>query len=456
MSTVLSKLPELYSAALSSMHTASPFGTQQTSAIRLWLSMSATGLLLCNKMVRSFVMGQMDDWSVRVASGVVQNYGGGLGTDESFDEAVNAINLHNGSLAMATDFRLEEEWKKDGDDVLYARASFLSPIGDYLHHHENVRRVQVQIVIPARLKSLDNVLKLGRESGNDQRILIQLPATGDEGFAVRRYLLAKPLARDHGIVSIIVQLPFYGARRRPEQSSYTLYEVDDTPKQSLAAVMETNALLNWLTRDPNNFTGKLGVTGVSFGGSMSGLSSVMMDSQNISKIAIIAHIPANSPDDAYVLGALSHTISFDRLAPKTSISAESRAEAYARGKEKVHSLLKTMDIARGARDLRQILLNNQQGLPPPSTSLIPTDRDADVPALDAGKVKEIRRVFIQLSGLHDAYIPPIRWRPFYEHISQIPGTVHSELIELEGGHCTGVLVHFPKYYDAILRAFSLL
>lgn len=423
-------------------------------ALKLWIGASAAGLLLCNRMVRSYWMGLMDDMSVRMASGVVENYGGGLGSDESFHDAVNAINLHNGSLAMASDFRLEEEWQHDGDDVLYARATFLSPIGDYLHHHENIRRVQVQIVIPASMKSLDDVLKAGREPNNNQRILIQLPATGDEGFFIRRFLLAKPLARDHGIVSIIVQLPFYGLRRRPEQSSYTLYEVDDMPKQSLAAVMETNAILNWLTRDPNRFQGKLGVTGVSFGGSMTGLSSVMMDGQNISRIAIIAHIPANSPDDAYVLGALSHTIAFNRLAPTLSNAVST--DAYARGKQKVHELLYTMDIARGAKDLRQILFCNKNQVPPPETSLLPTSHDADIPLIDHRKVKEIRRVFIQLSGLHDAYIPPIRWRRFYKHVSQIPGTVHAELIELEGGHCTGVLLHFPKYYDAILRGFALL
>lgn len=447
MTTIFSKFPELLQLGLPA---------ESMSALKLWLAASGVGLWFCNRMLRSYCLGLMDDMSVRAGSGVIVNFGGGLGTDESFHEAVDAINLQNGSLAMASDFRLEEEWQNDGNDVLFAKASFLSPIGDYLHHHENVRRVQVQVVIPARLKSLADILAAGRIPNNDLRILIQLPATGDEGFFVRRMLLAKPLARDHNIVSFIVQLPFYGERRRPEQSSYTLYEVDDTPKQSLAAVMETNALLNWLTREPNSFQGKIGITGVSFGGSMSALSSVVMDGQNISRVAIISHIPANSPDDAYVLGALSHTVRFHHLAPPLNDGETSPKCEYERGKDKVHELMYTMDIARGAKDLRRIFEHRKQGLPPPVTSLLPTSRDDDIPAMDVSRVKEIRRVFIQLSGMHDAYIPPIRWRRFYKHVSKIPGTVHTELIELEGGHCTGVLLHFPKYYDAILRAFELL
>lgn len=428
------------------------------AALKLWLAASGAGLWLCNRYWRSYWMGLMDDLSVRVGSGVIVNYGGGLGTDQSFHEAVNAINLQNGHLALAADFRLEEDWQKDGDDVLFARASFLSPIGDYLHHHENVRRVNVQVVIPAKMKSMANILEMGRIPGNDARVLIQIPATGDEGFYIRHMLLAKPLARDHNIVSFILQLPYYGERRRPEQTSYTLYEVDDTPKQCLAAVMETNALINWLTRAPNSFQGKIGITGVSFGASMAGLSSVVLDGENVPRIAVISHMPANSPDDAYVLGSLAHTVRFQTLAPPQSETDGqiSKTSDYERGKQKVHELLYTMDIARGAKDLRIILQNNHRGLPSPLTSLLPIPEDSDIPVMDPSRVKEIRRVFIQLSGLHDAYIPPIRWKRFYKHVSQIPGTVHTELVELDGGHCTGVLVHFPKYYDAILRAFSLL
>lgn len=421
-------------------------------AAALWLGTSAA-TFAANKLYsnRSRLMGLIDDYSVILSSVKIVNFSGGVGSDEVFHEALNAINLENGHKAMAENVVIGE-WTTTGS-ISCARATFLSPIADYLQDHDHVRRVQVEIVVPAHL-TFEKVI------ADKLPILIQLPATGDEGFSLRRRFVAKPLAEKLNMTSIIVQLPYYGSRRLPlENPSYALHQVEDTPKHSLAAVMEANALVNWLTRDLG-FKGKLGITGVSFGGSMAALASEVLSAENVSSIAIISHIPANSPDDAYVAGALSLSVPWPTLSSRYQ-SHKDTVPAHvlaAEGKERVHQLLRTMDIASGAVDLKNLLDWIQSD---PANGSV--ERRALAPLSSVlrntsftGTIAPIRRVFIQLSGLHDGYIPKAQSDHFYEQVSKIPGTVYAEKVDMTGGHCTAVLYHLPRYIEAIERAFRIL
>ena len=48
-------------------------------------------------------------------------------------------------------------------------------------------------------------------------LVIHLAGTGDHGFARRRRFMARPLAEQYGIASLILENPFYGPRKPKRQ-----------------------------------------------------------------------------------------------------------------------------------------------------------------------------------------------------------------------------------------------
>ena len=68
------------------------------------------------------------------------------------------------------------------------------------------------------------------QDGDDEGMkscVVHLAATGDHGFARRESLLAIPLAKYHGIGSIILESPYYGVRKPHHQSRSKLKYVSD-------------------------------------------------------------------------------------------------------------------------------------------------------------------------------------------------------------------------------------
>jgi dienelactone hydrolase len=97
---------------------------------------------------------------------------------------------------------------------------------------------------------------------------VHLAGTGDATFLGRR-LLAKPLVKQ-GVGAIILQNPFYGPRRPSWQSGTRLRSMTDQLMMNLATVEETRALLKWLRGEGFE---RVGVTGYSMGGFMSGFAA---------------------------------------------------------------------------------------------------------------------------------------------------------------------------------------
>lgn len=283
-----------------------------------------------------------------------------------------------------------EEWKPAGGAALCAMGTFESPVAEHLPNESNVRLVNFQIVVPHD-GGLDTAIQ------KNMPFVIHLPATGDEGFGRRRELFAKPLLK-RGIASIIIQIPFYGKRRMPGQKSAGLLTLEHSALQSLGTVMEAQAIAQWL-RDEKMHKGHVCFTGVSYGGSMAALTSLVSPTHN----AVVSMIPSHSPAPPFVDGSLARTINFD---------------IFPGGKKEVEAILSLMDIAS-----------------------IGLDKVVD----------SIHREYIQLTAKHDKYIPAYSAKALFEGMSKLRN-VSTELRHLDGGHVAAFLFGAKPYVEAIDEA----
>ncbi|KAK7496534.1 hypothetical protein BaRGS_00012186 [Batillaria attramentaria] len=101
-------------------------------------------------------------------------------------------------------------------------------------------------------------------------VCIHLAGTGDHYFWRRRILMAKPLLKESGIASIILENPFYGSRKPKGQIRSSLHNVSDLFVMGGALILESLALLHWCQRQGY---GPLGITGISMGGHMASLAA---------------------------------------------------------------------------------------------------------------------------------------------------------------------------------------
>lgn len=312
--------------------------------------------------------------------------------------------IHSATAKLDIQYSDPKEGSQDKniEEVCRLRASFPSPIVAYLPPlHENVKQCEIEIVTPQN-KTFQDVLKEGSP------IVIFLPATGDEGFSMRRSLYSTPLARDHGISSILVQLPYYGKRRLPDQATYAMDKLQYYSGQSLAAVMEGNILVRWL-REEQGFHGKIAFSGLSYGGSMAALANIFCKYS----VASIAFVPANSPNDAYVEGEMARTVQW---------------HMFPNGKQDASDLFTIMDIGK--------------------TSI----REKDTPILP----NEPKKVYLQISAVYDRYIP-LKCADFmYYGMQQLRNLAYSKLIYIPGGHATGFVFYRKFYLEKIVEGIQLL
>lgn len=207
-------------------------------------------------------------------------------------------------------------------------------------------------------------------------------------------------------------LPFYGLRRSSEQTSHAIDRVQHYSEQCTGAVIESNAIVQWLVQTLG-YRGKVGFTGVSLGGAMSALGSLFCNVPNVS----VPFIPANCPVDAYVVGALSKTVDWS---------------IFNEGKKSVYDLLRFMDIADTAATIRKnAIRNGTEHLQP-------------------------KRVYLQASARHDRYIPLESSSELAKQMQALPNMQHSEFTLLKGGHVSAFVFHRNTYLEMINRAMELL
>lgn len=143
--------------------------------------------------------------------------------------------------------------RKITSSVTSFSGKFKSPLNQFvpnaLPEHDVVR---FEVVLPNAWKS-------------SKPVCINLAGTGDHYFWRRRYFAAVPLAKDHGIGTIILENPFYGKRKPKNQIGSSVRHVSDIFVMGAALMVECATLFLWCKRKG---LGPLGLTGVSLGGHM--------------------------------------------------------------------------------------------------------------------------------------------------------------------------------------------
>ncbi|KAM5191703.1 protein ABHD18 [Mantella aurantiaca] len=100
-------------------------------------------------------------------------------------------------------------------------------------------------------------------------VCIHLAGTGDHYYWRRRTLMARPMIKEAGMASLLLENPYYGCRKPKDQMRSSLKNVSDLFVMGGALVLESAALLYWLEREGY---GPLGMTGISMGGHMASLA----------------------------------------------------------------------------------------------------------------------------------------------------------------------------------------
>ncbi|XP_053995906.1 protein ABHD18 isoform X4 [Hylaeus anthracinus] len=155
------------------------------------------------------------------------------------------------------DITKDEEWS----DCHIIEGCFESPF------HKHLPGIMPNETITAHFQL---VLPRKWYSHKTKPICLHLAGTGDHFFWRRRNLIAKPLLKESGIASLLLENPFYGLRKPQNQIRSSLHNVCDIFIMGGCLIMESIVLLNWC--EQQGF-GPLGLTGLSMGGHMASLAA---------------------------------------------------------------------------------------------------------------------------------------------------------------------------------------
>lgn len=239
-------------------------------------------------------------------------------------------------------------------------------------------------------------VRLLRPSAREARaVCLHFAASGDEGFAMRMRFAAPLL--DQGIAALVLENPFYGARRSAGQRGPVPRTVSDMVLMASATVREGRSLLGWLEAQGHRH---LGVAGYSMGGQMCAMVAATWPRP----LAVAALAPSDSPASVFTEGLL-------RTHPRWG------------------ALRRPGGSDDGARtELRDLFLRYAvSALPPPvepgAAVVVANRQDGVVPCADA---------------------------------ERIAGHWGCELRWLDGGHVAAVILEHPAMRRAVADAFARL
>ena len=149
-------------------------------------------------------------------------------------------------------------------------------------------------------------------------VMVHLAASGDQGFAFRLRFAAPLLA--HGLGTLVLEQPYYGARRPDGQNRHAMRCVSDLHLMGSATFQEARALLGWL-RDVQRVP-LVGITGYSMGGQLGALAGASMPWP----VAVVPLAPPCSPDTVLSEGVLKDVCDWAALGGRGVSREEARRE----------------------------------------------------------------------------------------------------------------------------------
>ncbi len=189
---------------------------------------------------------------------------------------------------------------------LYRRTGRLLSPAHLLFRDEATKTARIELLAHQNTMRDDEPLP-------ETSLAVYLASSGEEGF-LRRRMFALPLVRKHKIAAVLLENPFYGARRPKGQKSSYVRSVAEQLAMNRATVREARALL---ARYRALGLTKLAVTGYSMGGFMAALTATRCPFP----VAVIPCAAGLSPAPVFVEGVLSRSIEWGSLS-KTSGSEQ--------------------------------------------------------------------------------------------------------------------------------------
>ncbi|MBN8611239.1 MAG: alpha/beta hydrolase family protein [Deltaproteobacteria bacterium] len=235
-----------------------------------------------------------------------------------------------------------------------------------------------------------------QQEARPREVVVLLAATGEEGFFTRRRFAAPLVASGRAV--LLVENPFYGARRPRGQRGPGLRTVRDQFAMNLATVLEGRAIAGWLASERHP---KIVLSGYSQGGIMAAFVSALVPFAT----GCVPRGAGARVEAIFTKGALSRAMDWQRLARELGSRAE--AAAYF------------------------------------ESCLAPVRVDRHPAPLAA-------HACIVVGARHDAFVPPEETEALHRHW---PG---SELRWDEAGHVTAALLGQRGHQRAILDAFARL
>uniref|UniRef100_A0A8C5FJV7 Abhydrolase domain containing 18 n=1 Tax=Gadus morhua TaxID=8049 RepID=A0A8C5FJV7_GADMO len=141
-------------------------------------------------------------------------------------------------------------------------------------------------------------------------VCIHLAGTGDHFFWRRRTLMARPMVREAGMASLLLENPYYILVLLRS----CLKNVSDLLVMGGALILESAVLLNWLERE--GFW-PLGMTGISMGGYMASLSVTNWPKP----IPLIPCLSWSTASSVFTTGVLSKAVNWRELDRQYAINS---------------------------------------------------------------------------------------------------------------------------------------
>lgn len=182
-------------------------------------------------------------------------------------------------------------------DCRILEGQFLSPFVTYLPGivPNESETAYFQVILPKKWNS-----------DHYKPICLHLAGTGDHGFWRRRQMMAKPLLKEGGIASIILENPFYGLRKPKDQVRSSLRNVSDILVMGGCLILESLVLFHWCE---SNGLGPLGVTGMSMGGHMASLAATNWPKP----LVLVPCLSWSSATPVFTQGVMSNSINWELL-----------------------------------------------------------------------------------------------------------------------------------------------
>jgi hypothetical protein len=269
--------------------------------------------------------------------------------------------------------------RADGASV--RRGRFRSPSAELLP--EASRWAPVELRLPG-----------GDSDRRDVPVVLLLAATGEQGFGFRRRA-SRGLLRN-GIGVLLLENPFYGARRPPGQTMALLRTVRDQFAMNTATVDEARALLAWLRQQGHV---RVGASGYSQGGMMAAFAAALSPFA----VAVVPRAAGRSAVPIFTENALVRRFAWSELARPFG-GREAARRFFA-------ECLEPVDVGRFPAPVD------------PSLAIVVGSR-------------------------HDRFIRPVEVEALHRHWGG------AELRWVEAGHLTGALLGMRAHNRAIVEAFA--